>query len=63
MGANAKAWREHRGKLLHEFAEHYPDSYKTVFGEASAAKQPVSGEKKGKAPAGKQAVGKEKGKE
>jgi len=30
-GANAKAWREHRAHLLHEFKEHYPDAYKTVF--------------------------------
>lgn len=34
-GANAKAWREHRSRLLHEFKEHYPDSYKTVFPVAS----------------------------
>ncbi|MDD5304576.1 MAG: hypothetical protein PHS14_15880 [Elusimicrobia bacterium] len=34
-GANAKEWREHRAKLLHEFKEHYPDSFKTVFPDAA----------------------------
>ncbi len=34
-GANAKAWREHRAHLIHEFKEKYPDSYKTVFPDAS----------------------------
>lgn len=34
-GANAKAWREHRAKLLHEFKEKYPESYNTVFPDAS----------------------------
>jgi len=39
-GANAKAWREHRSRLLHEFKEHYPDSYKTVFpDEAKPSKE------------------------
>lgn len=33
-GANAKAWREHRGHLLHEFEEHYGSVYKELFGEA-----------------------------
>jgi hypothetical protein len=32
MGANAKAWREQRAKLLHDFKEKYPSSYDTVFG-------------------------------
>ena len=44
-GANAKAWREQRGKLLHEFAEHYPDAYKTVFGAAPAASKKSSKDK------------------
>ena len=30
-GANAKAWREHRAHLLHEFKEKYPSAYDTVF--------------------------------
>ena len=33
MGANAKAWREHRAHLLHEFKEKYPSAYETVFGK------------------------------
>ncbi|MBI3553404.1 MAG: hypothetical protein HY077_12990 [Elusimicrobia bacterium] len=31
-GANAKAWREHRARLLHDFKEKYPAAYETVFG-------------------------------
>jgi len=34
-GANGKEWREQRGKLLKEFKEKYPDSFKTVFPDAS----------------------------
>ena len=32
-GENAKAWREQRAKLIHEFKEHYPSAYDTVFGK------------------------------
>ena len=32
-GANAKAWREQRANLLHEFKEKYPSAYETVFGK------------------------------
>lgn len=31
-GANAKAWRENRAHLLHEFQERYPDGYRKLFG-------------------------------
>lgn len=34
-GANAKAWREQRSKLLHEFKEHYLDAYKKLFEDQS----------------------------
>ncbi len=30
-GANAKAWGEHRRKLLAQFKEKYPDKYKELF--------------------------------
>ena len=38
-GANAAAWRKHRRKLLHEFAENYSDAYKKLFGAAPAPKE------------------------
>lgn len=31
-GANAKAWREHRGKLVHDFKAKYPQGYSKLFG-------------------------------
>lgn len=32
-GANAKAWREHRHKLLDDYKKSNPDGYKQLFGE------------------------------
>lgn len=38
-GANAKAWAEHRRKLLHEFAEHHKDAYTKLFGNVPAPEE------------------------
>lgn len=32
-GANAARWRKDRLKMLHEYAEHYKDSYKKLYGD------------------------------